>query len=139
MMSWKAICVTSLQTAVCAFIAWGASILAANLDKFSEFQRSLEDVKLDQKAFRRTKRPTPTAGPNIDANTNIRKDLPAIPRNPARYLPVLGRFTVVLRRDPLSSQDFSLRRAHALSRLRSRNLYMGIMPMDHACLSNVIM
>ena len=94
MMSWKAICVTSLQTAVCALIAWGASVLAANLDKFSEFQRPFDNVKLDQKAFRRTKRPTPTAGPNIDANTNIRKDLPAIPRNPARYLPVLGRFTV---------------------------------------------
>jgi hypothetical protein len=95
-MSWKAICVTSLQTAVCALIGRRASVLAANLGKFSEFHQSFDDVKLDQKAFRRTKRPTPTAGPNIDANTNIRKDLPAIPRNPARYLPVLGRFTVVL-------------------------------------------
>jgi hypothetical protein len=129
----------ALQTAVCALNARGASVLAANLGKFSEFYTPFVEVKLDQKAFRRTKRPTPTAGPNIDANTNIRKDVPAIPRNPARYLPVLGRFTVALRRDPLSSRDISMRRVHALSRLRSRNLYMGKIPVDHACLTNVIM
>ncbi len=130
---------TALQTAVCALIGRGASVLAANFKKFSEIHASVIEVRSDQKAFNRTKRPTPTAGPNIDANTNIRKDLPAMPRNPARYLPVLGRLTVVRRRFPLASPDFSLRRVHALSRRRSRNLYTGKKPLDQASLINVIM
>ncbi len=35
-------------------------------------------LQVRQNAFRRTKSPTPTAGPNMDASTSTRNDLPAI-------------------------------------------------------------